>query len=253
MMQQERFDAIYGILSERNSATVQYLQKRLYVSAATVRRDLEAMEKAGLIRRLWGGAMISSSAEKDIPDFVRNRTNNEAKAKIAAAASKLLQENSSVFIDSSTSCYHLVPFLAKHKQITVITSSLRMQQLLTEHTNVNVHLLGGQVFDKGILTGHMAIDSVRRYNADMMFFSCSGISVEGGLSSIEAKVAEVTQEMMKHSAQKILLCDSSKVNKRGMWRLAEIEEMDHIIMDKRPDDQALLTAMGPRLIINEIG
>ena len=251
MLQQERLDAIYMILSERNSATVQYLQRQLYVSAATVRRDLEVMGRAGLIRRLWGGAMISSSAEKDIPDFVRNRTNSEAKAKIAVVASKLLRENSSIFIDSSTSCYHLVPFLARHKQITVITSSLRMQQLLAEHTNVNVHLLGGQVFDKGIITGHMAIDSVRKYNADMMFFSCSGISAECGLSSIEAKVAEVSQEMMKHSAQKILLCDSSKVNKRGMWRLAEIDDMDYIIMDKAPEDQALLDAMGPRLMLNE--
>lgn len=248
MLQQERLDTIYMILNERKSATVQYLQKRLYVSAATVRRDLEAMEKAGLIRRLWGGAMISSSAEKDIPGFVRNRTNREAKAKIAAEASKLLRENSSVFIDSSTSCYHLVPFLAKHKQITVITSSIQMQQLLAEHTNVNVYLLGGQVFDNGILTGHMAVDSVRQYNADMMFFSCSGISVAGGLSSIEAKVAEVSREMMKHSAKKILLCDSSKVNKQGMWRLADIEDVDYIIMDKKPDDPVLLDVMGPRLI-----
>lgn len=251
MLQKERFDQIYAILEQRSSATVQYLQKRLYVSEATVRRDLDAMEKAGLIHRVWGGAMISASPEKDIPSFVRDRTNSAEKAKIAAIASKLLRENSSIFIDSSTSCHHLVPFLAKYKRLTVITSSLAMQRLLSEHTNVNVHLLGGQVFEKGIITGHLAVASVRQYNAGMMFFSCSGISAEKGLSSIEARVVEVSRAMMRQAETKVLLCDSSKVDKQGVWHLADIEEVDYIIMDKKPDDPALLAAIGPRLITDK--
>lgn len=249
MLQKERFDEIYAILKERTSATVQYLQKRLYVSEATVRRDLSAMEKAGLIRRVWGGAIISTSAERDIPSFVRNRTNSEKKARIAAAASTLLRENSSIFIDSSTTCHHLVPFLSKYKQLTVITNSLQLQQLLLEHTNVTVHLLGGQVFEKGILVGHLAVASVRQYHTNMMFFSCSGISTQKGLSSVESKVLEVTREMMQHSDTKVLLCDSSKVNKQAMWHLADIQDLDYIIMDEAPKDPALLNAMGSRLIV----
>lgn len=248
MLQKERFDQIYTILEARGSATVQYLQKRLYVSEATVRRDLEAMEKAGMIQRVWGGAMISTSPEKDIPSFVRDRTSSEEKAKIAAIAAKLLRENSSIFIDSSTSCHHLIPFLAKYKRLTVITSSLPMQRLLSEHTNVNVHLLGGQVFEKDILTGHLAVASVRQYNAGMMFFSCSGISADKGLSGIEARVVEVSRAMMQQAEKKVLLCDSSKVGKQGMWHLADIGELDYVIMDKEPDDPALRAAIGPRLI-----
>ena len=248
MLQKERFDEIYAILKERNSATVQLLQKRLYVSEATIRRDLEAMEKAGLIERVWGGAMIPSTVEKDIPAFVRSKTNNEKKAKIASIASSLLRDNSSIFIDSSTSCYHLIPYLKNMKQLTVITSSLRMMQLLLEHTSVSVHLLGGQIFENDIMTGHVAVASVREYNSDLMFFSCSGIWSDGSISSIESRVVQVNREMMQHSAQRILLCDSSKFGKRLLWHLADIQDISYIISNAEPEDPTLCAALGNKLI-----
>ncbi len=248
MLQKERFDEIYSILNERGSATIQYLQKRLYVSEATVRRDLEAMEKAGLIERVWGGAMIPSTVERDIPSFVRNRSNNVEKAKIASIASRLLRDNTSLFIDSSTSCHHLIPYLKNIKQLTVITSSLQMAQLLLEHCSANVHLIGGRIFENNIMTGHLAVAAVQEYYADLMFFSCSGLSAEGGLSSIEARVVQVSREMMKHSAKKVLLCDSSKFGRQMLWHLAEIDEVSYILSDRPPEDPALLRALGSKLI-----
>ena len=248
MLQKERFDEIYAILKERNSATVQFLQKRLYVSEATIRRDLEAMEKAGLIERVWGGAMIPSSVEKDIPSFVRDKTNSEQKARIASIASRFLRDNSSIFIDSSTSCYHLIPYLKNLKQLTVITSSLQMMQFLLEHTSASVHLIGGQIFENNIMTGQVAVSSVREYYTDLMFFSCSGISADGGLSSVESRVVAISREMMKHSAQRILLCDSSKFDKKLLWHLADIEDVSYVISDDEPENPELVAALGKKLI-----
>ena len=249
MLQNERYDEIYAILKERGSATVQHLKKRLYVSEATIRRDLEAMENAGLIERVWGGAMISSSVEKDLPIFVRNKTSNEQKAAIAAIAAKLLRENSSIFIDSSTSCQHLIPYLKNIKQLTVITSSLRMMQLLLEYTSASVHLIGGQIFENDIMSGHVAVSSVRQYHTDLMFLSCSGISAADGLTSIESRVVAVSREMMAHATTKVLLCDSSKFGKTLLWRLADIDAMNYIISDRTPEDPELAAAMGSRLIV----
>ena len=247
MLQTERFDEIYAILKERNSATVQYLQKRLYVSEATVRRDLEAMEKAGRIQRVWGGAMLQT-AEKDIPSFVRLKTNAEEKEKIASVASKLLKNSTTIFIDSSTSCLALVPYLAKLKDVTVVTNSLKMSYMLGERTSVSINLLGGQIYENYILTGYMAVDSVKNYYTNLMFFSCSGISADGGIWSIEPRVVEVNREMMKHAEQKILLCDSSKFGKKLLWRLADIEDISYVISDDVPDDPALTAALGSKLI-----
>jgi len=248
-MQKERFDKIYAILKERNSATVQYLQNRLYVSEATVRRDLDAMERAGLIEHVWGGAMLHT-VTKDIPSFVRANSNVEKKEKIASAASKFLKNSMSIFIDSSTSCLALIPYLAKLKDITVITSSLQMSRLLAEQTSAAINLLGGQVYENYILTGYTAVETVKNYHTNLMFFSCSGLSADGVLWSIEPRVVEVRREMMKHTSKRILLCDSSKFGKQLLWRLAGLEEVDYVVSDSAPEDPDLMKAVGDKLIVN---
>lgn len=248
MFQNERYAKIYEILQQRGSVTVPYLQKQLYVSEATVRRDLDAMEKSGLLQRVWGGAMLCT-VDKDIPSFVRIKTNQEKKERIAAIASGFLRSSSSIFFDSSTSCLPLVPYLAELKNITVVTSSLKMSLELGQNTEVAVNLLGGSVYEDYILSGYLAVNSVRQFQTDMLFFSCSGISSACGLTSIEPKVVEVCQEMLKHTALRILLCDSSKVGKNALLRLAELNSVDYVVMDEIPEnDPALVSALGSRLI-----
>lgn len=248
MLQEERYNQIYSVLNERNIATVQFLSKKLFVSEATIRRDLDMMEKAGLIKRVWGGAMIPSTVDKDIPSFVRSKTNNDLKAKIAAAAVPFIKENSSIFIDSSTTCYHLIPYISNLKHVTVITSSVFMMQKLLDNTSATVHLLGGQVFENHILTGHIAVSNVMAYHTDLMFFSCSGIGNDGVLYSVESRFVEVSRVMMKNTEQRILLCDSSKFGKTAFWRLADLCEIDTVICDKAPENEDLLQKTQGRLV-----
>lgn len=248
MFQNERYAKIYEILQQRGSATVQYLEKQLYVSEATIRRDLDALEKNGLLQRVWGGAMLRT-VDKDIPSFVRLKSNQDKKEKIASVASAFLKSSTSIFFDSSTSCLPLVPYIAELKNIKVVTSSLKMSLELGQSTDAAVNLLGGAVYEDYILSGHLAVNSVRQYHTDMMFFSCSGISSACGITSIEPKVVEVCQEMMKHTALKILLCDSTKVGKNALLRLADLGEVDYVIMDENPEnDPELISVLGSRLI-----
>lgn len=198
MFQNERYTKIYEILQQRGSVTVQYLEKHLYVSEATIRRDLDAMEKSGLLQRVWGGAMLCA-VNKDIPSFVRMKSNKDKKEKIASIASAFLRSSSSIFVDSSTSCLPLVPYISDLKNITVVTSSLKMSKMLGQSSNAAVILLGGAVYEDYILSGFLTVNSVRQFHTDMMFFSCSGISSACGITSIDPKVLEVCQEMLKHT------------------------------------------------------
>ena len=247
MFREERFDQIYSILKERSSATVHYLHKRLYVSEATIRRDLEAMEKEGLVERVWGGAMLKT-AGKDIPSFVRIKSNAEKKEQMATVASRLLKNSSSFFFDSSTSCLPLVPYLAQLKEITVVTSSLKMSYLLGESSTAAINLLGGKVYENYILTGYTAVDAIKKYHVDQMFFSCSGLGGDGCAWSIEPLVVETNREMMKRADQRILLCDSSKFGKKFLCYLAELQDIDYVISDAVPEDLTLKEALGDKLI-----
>ena len=248
MFQKDRYEQIYSILQERQSATVRYLQNSLHVSEATVRRDLSEMENLGLLQRVWGGAMLQTTADKDPPAFVRVKANNEKKAKIASIASRIIRESSSIFIDGSTTAMHLVPYFAKFKQLTFITNGLQMQQMLIEQTNANVYLIGGQLFEKRITTGPMAIADVKKFYADVFFFSCSGISAESGITGIETRSCEVCAEMMHRATTKVLLCDSTKASKNYLWHLADFDQTDYVVMDSVPDDGELVRAIGKRLI-----
>ena len=189
------------------------------------------------------------TVDKDIPSFVRLKSNQDKKEKIASVASLFLKSSTSIFFDSSTSCLPLVPYIAELKNIKVVTSSLKMSLELGQSTDAAVNLLGGAVYEDYILSGHLAVNSVRQYHTDMMFFSCSGISSACGITSIEPKVVEVCQEMMKHTALKILLCDSTKVGKNALLRLADLGEVDYVIMDEIPEnDPELVSALGSRLV-----
>ena len=248
MFQTERYTKIYEILQQRGSVTVQYLEKQLYVSEATIRRDLDSMEKSGLIQRVWGGAMLRT-VDKDIPSFVRMKSNQDKKEKIASIASAFLKSSSSIFFDSSTSCLPLVPYIAELKNITVITSSLTMSLQVSQSCDATVNLLAGTVYEDYILSGYLAVNSVRQFHTDMMFFSCSGISSACGVTSIEPKVVEVCQEMLRHTSLKVLLCDSSKVGKTALLRLVELNDLDYVVMDEVPEqDPELVRALGSRLI-----
>ena len=247
MLQADRCAQIYEILKEKKSVTIPYLTKNLFVSEATIRRDLEAMEKNNLVKRVWGGAMLPA-VDRDIPPFVRAQTNLDAKEKMAEIASRFLKNSCSMFIDSSTSCLSIIKYLKNYQNVAVITSSLHVSRNTCAETSASVSVLGGQVYEGTILTGHLAVESVRQYHTDLMFFSCSGISAKAGLTSIEPKVVEVSREMMKHTSLKILLCDTSKVGKETLLTLADLSVPDYVIMEKVPDDPELVKALGSRLL-----
>lgn len=250
MFQADRYSKIYEIIKEKKSVTVQYLSKQVYASEATIRRDLEAMEQRNLIRRVWGGAMLPT-VDKDMPPFVREQTNVAAKEKIGLIASRFLKNSCSLFLESSTTCLSLIPYMKDLKNLVVITSSLHVSRLVTHNTDASVIVIGGQIYEGVILTGPLAVESVRHFHTDLLFFSCSGISARAGITSIEPKVMEVSQEMMRHASQKILLCDNSKVGVEALLTLADLSVPDYVIMDRTPDDPELVKILGNRLITPE--
>ena len=247
MLQADRCSTIYSIIQKKQSVTVQYLSKQLYTSEATIRRDLESMESRNLIKRIWGGAMLPA-VDKDMPVFMREQANIDAKEKIAQIAARFLTSSSSIFMESSTTCLSLIKHMKDLKNNVVITSSLRASRLLANNTDASIILLGGQVYEGSILTGHLAVESVKQFHTDMMFFSCSGISASAGITSIEPKVVEVSREMMRHTSKKILLADTSKVGIETLHLLADLSLPDYVIMEKAPDDEELVNILGDRLI-----
>ena len=131
MLSLERQEEILEILNKNNSATVEELAQELFVSGATIRRDLRSMEKQGLIKRSHGGAMPFKSSAEESAFAIREQENTVAKKTIANLAVKLINKGDSVFLDSSSTTGLIIPMLNNFKYLSVTTTGLRNALLLS--------------------------------------------------------------------------------------------------------------------------
>lgn len=244
----ERQERIYKIISRLKNATIEHLSKEIFASPATIRRDLTKMENEGLITRVWGGAVVSGSTTIDPPEFVRSNENVDAKKAIARKALSLIEENSSLFLPSGTTVKELCKILPTLKDLTIITNSLDAISNLKESSSFKVYALGGELHEHYDFVGPITHEQIDKFSADYLFFSCSGIT-ENGFTSNDINRLEILKHMQKNATKTILLCDTSKVNKKCMYNGFDFSKIDFVIMEKAPNDSALMQQLKDKLII----
>ena len=140
----ERQKEILGILYQRGRATVRELSKTLFVSEMTVRRDLTEMEKGGFLRRYRGGAMLKINTG-EMPIGERLLLDRKEKEEIAGKCVRYLSDDITVFIDSSSTCQYIIPYLSQYKNITVVTNSISALLTLGK-MHIFTILIGGEYY-----------------------------------------------------------------------------------------------------------
>ena len=232
-MNKERKKEILSIIIKEKQVTVKDLAKRLYISEPSIRRDLCELEKQKLLRRVHGGAIIEENSESilKIPFLVRELEDHDAKDIIAKRAAELVNDGDVIMLDASSSAYAIIPFLSKKSNITVITSGVKALIRLGEY-GINAYSTGGHLLPTCYsLTGSDALDTIGRYNADILFFSCRGLSPDGMVTDLSMEEDAVRIEMIKHSKKAILLCAGEKINKGYMHNICSVNDIDGIITD----------------------
>jgi DeoR/GlpR family transcriptional regulator of sugar metabolism len=227
----DREKQILEILLKEKKVTVKQLAKALFISEPSVRRDLQSLEKQNLIKRIHGGAVLEETAlsKNRIPFLIREYEQSSAKTIIAKKAIDLICDNDVIFLDASTSCYYLIPFLASKRNITVITNGVKALTKLAEY-GINTISTGGVLVNSCLaLVGEEAYKTIGNYNADMAFFSCRGISDDGYLTDIAPEENNVRKMMIRRSKKSYLLCASEKFDKGYFHNLCHKDELDGII------------------------
>ena len=234
MATNERHDHILSIIKGQKSVTVGELTKQLFVSEATVRRDLSEMQRLGLIERTHGGAVISSNAE-EISHFVRVVKNAKEKEYIACRALERLPLFHSVFIDGSSTALALAERMnLEHK--TVVTYNLQTALQLSKKPNVNLMILGGAVhFNTVSATGAWTAGQVNEFCFDLLISSCSAIRQNEVLENA-ADQKQIKQNALLKSTFKILLADHTKFGACGIYRTSHLSDYDLVVTDRAPAD-----------------
>lgn len=219
---------IYNYLCEKERVSVSTLAKQLYVSEMTIRRDLDEMEKMGLIKRYRGGALLIDS-NNYLPFPRRFYIDEEEKKILCKKAAEHLKDNITVFIDSSsTSCY-ILPHIVKFKGIRIITNSINA--LLTANKlNIPCILIGGECFIHDMcFVGSIAEQYACQFNIDIAFFSARGISKDGTVSDDSVEQSSIRKIIMKNSKQNIFMFEKSKLNKSYFYKLCTLKPTDILI------------------------
>ena len=229
---EERQKQLMALLGEFPEITVRELAKKLHVSEPTVRRDLTELDAKGLVQKFHGGALLCGGrADREIPFLLRENERSLAKAQIGKLASEYVEDGMVLMLDGSSSAYHLVPYLVGKKDLIVVTSGAKTAVSLAE-ANIRTLSTGGQMrIHSFSYIGADAEDFVRKINADILFFSCHGLDLDGTMSERSIDEASLRRVMFAHAKKKILLCDKSKIGKRYFYNMGNISEVDACICD----------------------
>lgn len=233
----ERRAAIMEMLEHNASVQVAEIAQTFGVSSVTARADLDALAEAGKLRRTHGGAV---SLHKRLTVSTQDRrinVNVAAKQAIAQSAIELVNDGDTLLVDSGTTALEFVRLLDQRDGITVITADITIADYIDESMpSVDVVMLGGAL-RKGhrYLYGPLTMQALQMVHADLAVM-CPGAFVSScGFTTDFPQMAETKTAMIAAAHQSVALMDASKVNGRGMYRFAELADVDSIVMDRDPD------------------
>ncbi|WP_028986682.1 DeoR/GlpR family DNA-binding transcription regulator [Thermicanus aegyptius] len=238
----ERREEILRILQEKGKVRGIELSIRFAVSPETIRRDLEMMEQEGIVKRVYGGAVLIGKTKEEAPYLERQRQFQAEKRAIGKFAAQMIGDGESILIDVGTTTLELAKAIRGGEGVTVLTNSLSVVNTLDlslqrGQFQGEVMVLGGtlnpaQQSIRGSLTERM----IENFYVDKAFISVGGITLHEGLSDYDLQESLVTKAMMKAAKQVIVLADHSKLGIKSFYRLGRLEEADIILCDQEPPE-----------------
>ncbi|MFI6471865.1 DeoR/GlpR family DNA-binding transcription regulator [Streptomyces sp. NPDC050516] len=247
----ERQQEILRIARESGRVDVLSLAETFQVTAETVRRDLKALDRAGLVRRVHGGAIPAGRLDFE-PDLAeRESTAADEKDRIARAALAELPAEGSVILDAGSTVARLAAELPLDSGLTLVTHALPVAARLADHPAIDLHLVGGRVRHRT----RAAVDAwaLRAYGeirADVVFLGTNGFSVAHGLTTPDLAEAAVKRAAIGAARRAVLLADSAKHGQEHFARFGDIADVDLLITDSglAPDSVAAIEAAGTDVI-----
>ena len=235
-------------------ASVADLAQAYDVTTETVRRDLAVLDRAGLLRRVHGGAVPVRALHLVEPSVdERESTRAGHKHAIASAAAEFIpQSGATVLFDAGTTTARVAALLPPDRELLIVTNSVPIAARLASLTSVSLQLLGGQV--RGLTqatVGERAVGMLESLRVDIAFIGTNGISVRHGLSTPDPGEAAVKRAMVACANFVVVVADSSKIGREEFVSFAPIDRVDVLVTDSEitPADHADLTDHGVDVVV----
>ena len=235
----KRRNEILQVVEAQGFVTIEALAAHFDVSAQTVRRDIIELDAQGLLRRFHGGAGASENLER--PSYSQKKSlQSPAKIRIARAAAELIEDGSSVFIDVGTTAEAAATALKNKNGLKVFTASYAAALIFAEHPTTVVEVAGGRLDGPdGSLVGARTTRWLSGLRIDYALIACSAIEPDGSVLDFSGDKIEVKRAAMSIARCSLLMADHTKFARRATYKLAELQDFDHLVIDRLPKGMAL--------------
>ena len=208
-------------------------------SAVTIRRDLADLEAHGSLRRTRGGAARAAKFGEDVSYRMRASEDQQAKARLAAAAAALVSDYDSLIIDNGTTCHAVAHELAG-RPVTALCLSLHVAAALAAVPGARVIVPGGPVEpDSLALYGSQAVDAVRDISADVLLLGACSVSATRGLTTTAYEDAQLKRASIRAASKRILVATGAKLNQTSNFRFGDAADLAHLITTPDADEEVL--------------
>lgn len=241
MFVEERHQLILSTLNKEGKIKVKELSEKFNLTEDAIRKDLASLEKKGLLKRVYGGAV------KVRDDFLllniedRKKMLPEEKQRIAKKAFSLLKENTTLFLDISTINLEISKLIIQSNlKIVVVTNMIEiLLNFLNAETASKIIFIGGKLDNKnkeGFVSSY-SIEQIKNFKYDLAFLGATGINIaENTISTYFLDDAMCKKEIIRNSKKKYILIESKKLNMDGRINFAHFKDINGIIMEEEEED-----------------
>lgn len=240
MFAEERVEKIIELLNEKEKVVVKELSKSFNVTEDCIRKDLKALEKQGIIKRTYGGGVLCRKSAPHNDILSRKNINLEDKMKIAEKAFELIQPRETIFLDISSTNILIAEKIAKgNKKLVVITNMIDVFRTFSKCEHVDVIGTGG-VFNKELngFVGSTAIESISNHKVNRAFIGSCGVNMfDKSVTTFDVEDGNTKKAIINSGKKVYLVMESKKFYYDGTYKFADIDDVDAIIVDEKPDEK----------------
>lgn len=232
----QRQSQIVEILQAKGRISITEICSLFDVSDMTARRDLNEMDRLGLLRRIHGGAVVNLGRSYEPSYQMRSTKNQSAKVHIGTKAAELIYDGDSVALDVGTTTLEIVKELKGKRNLTIVTNSLQIANMVVDNLSLEndarLIMTGGVVRPRELsMIGHMSERAYQEFHVDKAFIGIGGISLEDGLTEYNLDDARIKRILFASAREKIIVADASKFGVTTFASVAPLESVDKIVTD----------------------
>lgn len=226
MIPEDRLKKILTIVNRNQSVSVSELEAQLYVSSATIRRDLSELARRGLIVRSFGGAMAATSVGNTAPAI-----SSSEGTPLGRAAALLVKDRETIFLTASPLTLSMAAELTQRTGLTVVTDSLKISNKLCGKVS-RLYCTGGRyLLSQGLFVGRQAAELAGQFRFDSCFIACDGLTGNGFLTYAGVERLPVLDTVMRCARRRILLCKGEQIGASATNALLELRSFDTVVTD----------------------